>query len=104
MLRSSLLAASAVLLCCATASAQQVPQARKILGAVKDAGVYHVVTGTWTRNGSTANLGPDIIYRNDHGSGYFGVGWENAPGVDEGILPGTTNPAVGTQDVYDINR
>jgi hypothetical protein len=104
MLRSSLLSASAILLCCATtASAQQQVQARKVLGAVKDAGIYHVATGTWTRNNSSANLGPDIIYRNDHGSGYFGVGWEGSKGVDEGILPGPGNPFVGTQDCYEIN-
>ena len=104
MLRSSLLSASAILLCCATtASAQQQIQARKVLGAVKDAGIYHVATGTWTRNNSSANLGPDIIYRNDHASGYFGTGWEAATGVDEGILPGTGNPFAGSQDAYEIN-
>ena len=106
MLRSSLLSASVVLLCCAsTASAQQQQiQARKLLSAPRDAGIYHVVTGTWTRNsGSSANLGPDIIYRNDASSGYFGTGWESAQGVDEGILPGPGNPFVGSQNFYEIN-
>jgi hypothetical protein len=104
MLRSSLFSASAILLCCATtASAQQQIQARKVLGAVKDAGIYHVVTGTWTRNNSSANLGPDIIYRNDHASGYFGTGWEGSNGVDEGILPGPGNPKLGSQKAYLID-
>ncbi len=104
MLRNPLASASVVVLCLAsTASSQQVSVA-KVLGPVRDAGIYHVATGTWTRNsGSTANLGPDIIYRNDHPTGYFGVGWEGAQGVDEGMLPGTAHPAGGPQDDYLIN-
>ena len=101
---SSASAAAVVLLLVTTASAQQQVQARKVLGPVKDAGIYHVVTGTWTRNsGSTANLGPDIIYRNDHPSGYFGFGWEGAQGIDEGMLPGPGSPAVGSQHRYIID-
>ena len=105
MLFNLLLSASAVVLCLVTAApAQGQVQAIKVLGPVRDAGIYHVATGTWTRNsGSTANLGPDIIYRNDHSSGYFGVGWEGAQGVDEGMLPGTGSPAAGSQYAYEIN-
>ena len=105
MLLNPLASASAVVLCLATtASAQQQVQKVRVLGPVKDAGIYHVVSGTWTRNsGSTANLGPDIIYRNDHPTGYFGTGWEGAQGVDEGILPGPGNPFLGPQDAYLIN-
>lgn len=104
MLRSSLITASAVVLCC-TATAQQQIQAKKMISPVKDAGIYHMATGTWTRTaGSTANLGPDIIYRADAPSGYFGVGWEGSIGVDEGVLPGPTNSIVaGPQTSYDIN-
>jgi len=66
MLRSSFIAASAVILCCATATGQQQLSAYKMLGPVKDAGIYHVGTGTWTRgSGAKANLGPDIIFRSD---------------------------------------
>jgi hypothetical protein len=88
MLRSSLIAASAVALC-ATSSAQQAIQAQKVISPVRDAGIYHVATGTWTRTGSTANIGTDIIYSSTAPSGYFGVGWEANVGVDEGIAPGT---------------
>jgi len=71
MLRSSLIAASSVILC-ASASAQQGAVAQAMPTVAKDAGIYHVATGTWTRNSSaTANLGPDTIYLNDANSGYF---------------------------------
>jgi hypothetical protein len=100
MLRSSLIAASAVVLC-ATSSAQQQVQARKIISPVRDAGIYHVATGTWTRTGSKANLGPDTIYSATAPSGYFGTGWEANLGIDEGMLPGTSS--VGTQDAYNID-
>jgi hypothetical protein len=92
MLRSSLISASAVILCCATANGQQQLSAHKMIGPVKDAGIFHVGTGTWTRgSGAKANLGPDVIFRSDVSSGYFGTGWEGGAGIDEGILPGTGN-------------
>lgn len=90
MLRSSLLAVSAAILCTAASGQQQV-QAKKVLGPVRDAGIYHVATGTWTRTGGQTNISPDCIYRNDANSGYFGTGWDNCKGVDEIMLPGTSN-------------
>ena len=100
MLRSSLIAASAVVLC-ATSSAQQQISAQKVISPVRDAGTFHVTTNTWTRTGSSANLGSDVIYSATAPSGYFGTGWEGNLGVDEGIVPGTG--AGGTQDAYVIN-
>ncbi len=86
------------------AEGQQGIRTHRLLGPVKDAGIYHVGSGTWTRTtGQSANLGPDIIYRNDVPSGYLGVGWEGATGVDEGIIPTTANPVGGLQDAYEIN-
>jgi hypothetical protein len=102
MLRSSLVFSSALILC-ATASAQQQVQAMKVISPIRDAGTYHVATGTWTRTGNGANLGPDTIFAATAPSGYFGTGWEGAEGVDEGILPSTSNPLGGTQDCYDID-
>ncbi|HIF41470.1 MAG TPA: hypothetical protein EYQ74_10265 [Planctomycetes bacterium] len=108
MLRSSLISASAVILCCATANGQQQLSAHKMLGPVKDAGIFHVGTGTWTRgSGAKANLGPDVIFRSDVSSGYFGTGWEGSEGIDEGILPGLGNPnqtgMAGPRDDYLID-
>jgi hypothetical protein len=102
MLRSSLVAASAVILCTA-ASAQQQIQAKKVLGPVRSAGTYHVATGTWTRGGSSSNISPDAIYRNDAPSGYFGTGWENCWSVDEAMLPGPGNPFNGLNGEYFID-
>jgi pimeloyl-ACP methyl ester carboxylesterase len=72
-------------------------------GAPRDAGTYHVATGTWTRTGPAAFLGPDVIYSATAPSGYFGFGWEGSEAVDEGILPGTGNPLAGFQDFYRID-
>lgn len=102
MLRSSLLAASAVILCTA-ASAQQQVQAKKVLGPVRDAGTFHVATGTWTHGGSQSNISPDCVYRNDAGSGYFGTGWTTCQGTDEVMLPGPTNNQPGPVDAYTID-
>jgi hypothetical protein len=46
---------------------------RPITAPIRHAGVYHVGTGTWTRNASLANVtGPDVIYNNTCSSaGYF---------------------------------
>jgi hypothetical protein len=105
MLRSSLIAASAAILCCATASGQQQQvQARKITAPVKHLGIYHVGTKTWTRGvDKQGSLGPDVVYRADCSSGYFGVGWECSLGVDEAIIPGTGNPNPGSADDAQIN-
>ena len=113
MIRFPLVAASALAFA-TVASAQVVPQtlkAEKIPGAVKHAGIYHVSTGTWTRAANaTANFGPDTIYSNTAGSGYFspsgGTG-DFAPGstnFDEGNIPtsmNTNNP--GNRDAYTVN-
>jgi hypothetical protein len=70
-----LLAAATVALLGASASAQRELKSpvRPITSPFRRAGVYHVATGTWTRNGQLANLtGPDIIYNNSCSSGgYF---------------------------------
>ena len=102
MLRISLAAAATAALCAPSFSQNQV-QAQKIISPIRDAGIYHVSTGTWTRTGSSANLGPDTIYSATAPSGYFGVGWEGGTGVDEGILPGTGNPMGGSQDCYTVD-
>lgn len=99
MLRTSLFTASALALVAgASAQTPQQVSAEKVPGTIKHAGIYHVSTGTWTRTGgAVANFGPDVIYSNTAGSGYFttdGGAGGFAPGstnFDEGGLPGTTN-------------
>ncbi len=77
---------------------------------MRDAGVYHLATGTWTRGRSrTAALGADVIYRNDAWTGYFGNGLEGIFAVDEGMLPGPSSEqphgagSGGPQDAYLID-
>ena len=81
-----------------TPSPTAVPPER-ITGPVRHAGIYHVATGTWTRHaGPVAGFGPDTIYNNTAQTGYFtsagGAGGFGPGGrnIDEGALPGTTNP------------
>jgi hypothetical protein len=43
-----------------------------VQGSVQFAGIYHVATGTWTQpRGNQANVGPDVVYNNSIGSGFF---------------------------------
>ncbi len=105
MFRYSLIAAGALFVC-ADATAQNTgPQAIKITGAVKDAGVYHTATGTWTRNSSaTANIGPMVVYNNDANTGYFGLQADNETWIDNGRLPSDSSPSpVGTSSDYYMN-
>ena len=98
MLRASLLLALA-----APSLAQSTVSAVRNPTPLRSAGIYHVATGTWSRTGATANLGPDVIYAATAPSGYFGTGFEEQAGVNEGILPGTTNPLGGPQDCYRVD-
>ena len=117
MLRSSLFTASAIALV-ATAAAQNSPQtatAKKVPGAIKHAGIYHLTTGTWTRTGgAVANFGPDTIYSNNATTGYFntsgGSGTTATGGteqttmaIDEGSVPTSTNPNYSAnRDEYNV--
>ncbi len=113
MLRSSLIAASAIALM-AGASAQNsvhALNAERIPGAIKHAGIYHVATGTWTRtSGAVGNCGPDVIYYNTAPSGYYTSAGGNggfAPGstnFDEGNVPSSLNTNnAGNRDEYNVN-
>ncbi len=95
MLRSSLATASALILC-ATAAAQQTLQPVRITSPLKDAGIYHLETGTWTRANTRASYAPTPIFKADYQSGYYGTGWSGYLGVDEGVIPGTGRPSPNT--------
>lgn len=88
----------------ATAATAQVqtraPQ--PITGPVKDAGTYHLATGTWTRNqGASSLLGPNQLYDNTCTVGYYVGLPEGAAGVDSGRIPSTDDG--GTANCYEIN-
>ncbi|MEM9382997.1 MAG: hypothetical protein AAGB93_23815, partial [Planctomycetota bacterium] len=85
---------------------------RRLSSPLRNAGIYHVRTGTWTRTpGGSAAMGPDVLYSNDAQSGYFtsaGGAGGFGPGAevfDEGVLPGTTNlnAPLATDDFYSVN-
>ncbi len=116
MLRTTLCASSALLFA-GISSAQQAPHARtpvKVPVAVKNAGTYHVATGTWTRSHGTAvQFGiSDNIYSNTAQSGYYDpdIGPLGAAAlgqlIDDGAIPGTTNPTVFANGgaTIDINQ
>ena len=73
MLRPSLTtAAFALLSASAIAQGDIKSRVQPITSPFKHAGVFHVATGTWTRNGALSNLtGPDTIYNNTCNTGYF---------------------------------
>jgi len=98
----------------ASAAAQNSPltlKPERQLSAVRDAGIYHVSTGMWTRtSGATAPFGPDTIYSNTAPSGYFssaGGAGGFAPGstnFDQGNVPSSMNTNhPGNRDEYEVN-
>jgi hypothetical protein len=64
---------------------------RPVPGVVRDAGIYHVADGTWTRNASSASLGNDVLYDNTCSPRYFG-GLAGDRFIDDGRIPGTASP------------
>jgi hypothetical protein len=108
MLRSSLITATALLLC-GTAAAQKNPQTLKPLKIpagtqIKNAGTYHMSTGTWTRGtAGTAAIGNDTVYTNDANTGYF-TGLSTGDSViDEGEIPALAFAPGADRDRYVIN-
>lgn len=108
LLRFTLSAAGAMVLA-GSASAQTAMQAQPITSPVKDAGVYHVATGTWTRGATSVALaGPETIYDNTCTVGFYtGLPGGTIAG-DSGRIPSTSSPAstsslVGLYDNYEVN-
>lgn len=84
------------------ASFQQSMQVLPVPGPVRDAGVYHLATGTWTRGGGHENLGPKILYANTVNTGFFGVmgGPCDLVWTDEGRIPSTSGHPNAKDDSY----
>lgn len=86
--------------------------AAPVTGAVRNAGTYHLPTGTWTRNPSQSSaFGPDVIYANTAPSGYFsssGGAGGFAPlstNIDEGFIPnrGSLEYPAADRALYSVN-
>ncbi len=71
----------------------QLPSTRlhRITAPVRNAGILHVATNTWTRKASAASLGADTIYDNTFSTGYYGA-LSGDTFVDEGRIPSPTSP------------
>ncbi len=101
MIRSCL----AILACFGTpaAWAQEIgPHSLPLPTPPRDAGVYHVATGTWTRSSDDQAVGSKVLYNSNTNSGYFG-----AMGVpcdivwtDEGRIPSTSGHPNAKSDLY----
>lgn len=90
-------------LCAGELFAQSPLNAQRMTAPLRNAGIYHLATGTWTRSaGATANLGPDVIYTNTADSSYFTTaGMADATGdwswIDEGRVPSPNSDVVGAE-------
>ena len=110
MLAQFITCSTGLLLLVSTATAQRSTSTPSpITTPVKDAGVYHMATGTWTRGAQAAALaGPEVIYDNTCEVGYY---WGLAEGdrmIDSGRLPSQSSPASptslpGLYDFYEVN-
>jgi hypothetical protein len=104
MLKTLTIAGSLVL--ASSSFAQQNMQAQRIPSRLKDAGVYHVGTRTWTHGGDT--LTPSkVLYRNIANTGFFGIMGIAADIIwtDEGCMPSPGHKAgakSGKQTVQSI--
>jgi hypothetical protein len=95
---------------CAPVHAQSTQRihAQPITSPIKDAGIYHLGVGTWTRK-SQAAIGADIIYSNTCNTGYYGAQGLNETWSDEGRAPSPWGPVVppnenaGCESTYTVN-
>jgi hypothetical protein len=94
MLRPSLTTAAVALLCTgAMAQGDLKSRLTPITSPIKNAGVYHVATGTWTRGATLANgTGPDVIYNNTCALVYFTGMLSTERFQHRSRLPSTTGP------------
>jgi len=98
MLRPSLTTAAVALLCTGAMAQTDISSRLKpITAPVKNAGTYHVATGTWTRHGSIANVtGPDTIYANDCAPVYFTSILSTEKYQHRSRIPSLSSPVVPT--------
>jgi hypothetical protein len=96
MLRSSIHTAGVVALSAAAFAQQELRNFERVTGPVKNAGVYHLATGTWTRGAAaqqlTAGAGGDVIYSNTTDSGYFAALDPGHVWTASGRLPSLNSP------------
>jgi len=108
LLRFTLSAAGAMVLA-GSAFAQNATQAQPITSPVKDAGTFHLATGTWTRGVAPVALaGPEVIYDNTCTTGFYTGLTQGEDAGDSGRIPSTSSPSnttslTGLYDSYSVN-
>lgn len=109
LLRTSLSAAGALLLASGAYAQTNLAVQPQAAPTAKDAGVYHMATGTWTRASSPiAMIGVDTLYDNTCVTGTYGGMNATQVFVDAGRLPSTTSPVsttslAGSANSYLVN-
>src|SRR5688572_22713399 len=83
---------------------QQGMRAMPMPGPLRDAGVYHLATDTWTRGDQHENLGAKVLYSNLANTGFFGImgGPQDLHWTDEGRIPSTGGHANAQADAYTV--
>lgn len=110
MLTRFALCATTTLLFAASAAAQlPIAQPKPVTSQVKNGGVYHMATGTWTRGVTASALaGPEAFYDNTCTTGFY-FGSSTVGNVwDSGRLPSTSSPTnasslTGQCNLYRVN-
>jgi hypothetical protein len=99
MLRPSLTTAAIVLLGASVMAQSEIKsRLQPVTSPIQRAGVFHVSTGTWTRNTSLANVtGPDTIYNNSCSLVYFGAQITGEKWQHRGRIPSPTGPTTDSQ-------
>ena len=111
--RLSLIAVSATLLAPLGATQTTNLHAAPIVGA-KEAGTFHLATGTWTRGNTGAAAWDDVLFDNTCAMGWYGFVVPDRRSVDDGRIPSTSSPVdtgplfgdiswTGTLDSYQVN-
>ncbi|MFT5051833.1 MAG: hypothetical protein ACI8QZ_003262 [Chlamydiales bacterium] len=98
----------ALLVLAAAASGQSTLTPTKVTAPIKDRGVYHLATGTWSRANASSSFNSDVLFNNTASTGYFFGTTSGFNTVDHGRIPSTSSPAtpdsvVGTFDSYRID-
>lgn len=81
------------------------PRIEPLPSAPRDAGTYHLATGTWSRSGGEAALGPKVLQNSNSNSGFFGVMGVSCDLVwtDEGRIPSTSGHPNAKSDLYRVD-
>jgi len=68
---------------------------RPVTSPIRNAGVYHLGTGTWTRRADATNASNwDVVYANTCPSRYYFGEFQHEVACDEGRVPGPNGPVV----------